>query len=83
MEGAKINPIEGNKLSRTKSNGLLPKVHIHEKLSGSDVFENIHLFLKSLQTEIPSNEKATIPKDEIYGRILKYKNQLRKMEPNS
>jgi hypothetical protein len=83
MEGTKINPNEGNKPSRTKSNGQLHKVHMQDKLSGSDVFENIHFLLKSLKTEIASNEKATIPKDEIYGRILKYKNQLRKMEPNS
>ena len=75
--------MRGTKVNRTKSNGQLPKIHLYDKLSGSDVFENIHLFLKGLQSDISLDEKVVVPRDEIYRRLFKYKNQLKKMEPNS
>jgi hypothetical protein len=70
--------MKGTKVSRAKSNEHLPKIHLHDKLSGSDVFENIHLFLKALQSDISVDEKK-LPKEEIYSRILKYKSKLKKL----
>jgi hypothetical protein len=66
--------MRGTKVNRTKSNGQLPKIHLHDKSSGSDVFENIHLFLKGLQSDISLDEKVVVPRDEIYRRLFKYKN---------